>query len=38
MVALFFGWVVKKIRPLFGANLSHGITNIVLFIIAPFLF
>ncbi len=38
MGALFFGWVVKKIRPLFGVNRSHGITNIVLFIIAPFLF
>ena len=38
MVALFFGWVAKKTRPLFGVNLSHGITNIVLFIIAPFLF
>lgn len=37
-VALFFGWVVKKTGSLVGVTLSHGITNIVLFLIAPFFF
>lgn len=38
MVALFFGWIVKKTGSLLGVTLSHGITNIVLFIIAPLFF
>lgn len=37
MVALFFGGVVKKTGLLQRVTLSHGITNIVLFIVAPFL-
>ena len=37
-IALFFGWVVKKTGSLLGVSLCHGITNIVLFIIAPFFF
>ena len=37
-VALFFGWVVKKTGSLLGVTLSHGITNIILFLVAPFLF
>ena len=35
-VALFFGWVVKKTGSLLGVSLSHGITNIVLYLVAPF--
>ncbi|MFC1864494.1 lysostaphin resistance A-like protein [Chloroflexota bacterium] len=38
VVALFFGWVVKKTGSLFGAILSHGIANIVLYLVAPFFF
>ena len=38
VVALFFGWVVRKTGSLLGVTLSHGVTNIVLFIIAPFFF
>ncbi|MFC1847165.1 lysostaphin resistance A-like protein [Chloroflexota bacterium] len=38
VVALFFGWVVKKTGSLFGVTLSHGLTNIILFIVAPFYF
>ncbi|MFC2025418.1 lysostaphin resistance A-like protein [Chloroflexota bacterium] len=34
-VALFFGWVVKKTGSLFGVTLSHSITNLVLFLVAP---
>ena len=37
VVALFFGWVVKKTGSLLGATLSHGITNILLFLVVPFL-
>ena len=37
-VALFFGWVVKKTGSLLGVTLSHGITNIILFVVAPFVF
>jgi len=37
-VALFFSLVVKKTGSLLGVTLSHGITNIVLFLIAPFFF
>ncbi len=38
IVALFFGWVVKKTGSLLGVTLSHGIANIVLFLVAPFFF
>ena len=38
VIALFFGWVVKKTGSLFGVTLSHGIANIVLFLVAPLLF
>ena len=35
-VALFFGWIVKKTGSLLGVTLSHGITNILLFLVVPF--
>jgi len=35
-IALFFGWVVNKTGSLLGVTLSHGITNIVLYLIIPF--
>ncbi len=38
VVALFFGWVVNKTGSLFGVTLSHGITNIMLFLVVPFFF
>lgn len=38
VIALFFAWVVKKTGSLLGVTLSHGITNIVLYLIAPFFF
>ncbi len=38
VVALFFGWVVKKTGSLLGVTLAHGLTNIILFIVAPFYF
>lgn len=38
VIALFFGWVVKKTGSLFGVTLSYGLTNIMLFIVAPVFF
>ncbi|MFC1954734.1 lysostaphin resistance A-like protein [Chloroflexota bacterium] len=38
VIAMFFGWAVKKTGSLFGVILSHGITNIVLFLVVPILF
>ena len=37
LVGLFFGWVVYKTGSILGVTLSHGITNIVLFLVMPFL-
>jgi membrane protease YdiL (CAAX protease family) len=36
-IAVFFGWAVKKTGSLLGVTLSHGLANIVLYLIAPFL-
>ncbi|MBI2850920.1 MAG: CPBP family intramembrane metalloprotease, partial [Chloroflexi bacterium] len=38
VVAMFFGWAVKKTGSLFGVTLAHGIANIVLFLVAPVIF
>jgi len=38
VVALFFGWVVKKTGSLLGVTLAHGITNTLLYLVAPFFF
>ncbi len=37
VIALFFGWVVNKTGSLLGVTLSHGITNITLYLIIPLL-
>lgn len=36
-VALIFGWVTERTRSIIGVSLAHGITNIVLFLVMPFL-
>ncbi len=36
LIGLFFGWVVNKTGSLLGVALSHGITNITLYLIIPF--
>ncbi len=36
-IGLFFGWVVKKTGSLLGVTLSHGLTNIGLFLVIPYL-
>ena len=36
-VGLFFGWIVQRTRSLLGVTLAHGWTNIMLFLIMPFL-
>ncbi len=38
VVAFFFAWVVKRIGSLLGVTLSHGITNIVLYLVVPLFF
>lgn len=35
VVALFFGWTVKKTGSIFGVTLSHGITNVLLYLVLP---
>jgi membrane protease YdiL (CAAX protease family) len=37
-IGLFFSWVVKKTGSILGVSLSHGITNIGLYLIIPFIF
>lgn len=36
IVGTFFGWVVARTRSLVGVTLSHGLTNIFLFLVMPF--
>jgi membrane protease YdiL (CAAX protease family) len=36
LIGLFFGWVVHKTGSLLGVTLSHGITNIGIYLIVPF--
>ncbi|MBN1933720.1 MAG: CPBP family intramembrane metalloprotease [Anaerolineae bacterium] len=36
-VALFFGWAAERTRSIVGVTFAHGITNIVLFLVMPFL-
>jgi membrane protease YdiL (CAAX protease family) len=36
VVGLFFGWVVHRTRSLLGVTLAHGLTNIVLLLVLPF--
>lgn len=35
---LFFGWIVERTGTILGVTLSHALTNIVLFLVMPFLF
>jgi uncharacterized protein len=35
MVALFFGWIVKKTGSIIGVSFSHGFLNVVLYLILP---
>jgi membrane protease YdiL (CAAX protease family) len=37
VVAVFFGWVVMKTGSIVGVTLSHGLTNISLYLVIPFL-
>ena len=37
LVGLFFAAMVKRTGSLLGAILSHGVTNVVLFLVAPFM-
>jgi membrane protease YdiL (CAAX protease family) len=35
-VGLIFGWITYKTRSIIGVTLAHGLTNIMLFLIMPF--
>lgn len=37
IVSLFFGWIFTRTRSLLGITLAHGLTNIMLFLIMPYL-
>lgn len=36
-VGLLFGWIVKKTGSIFGVTLAHGLANITLYLVFPFL-
>jgi membrane protease YdiL (CAAX protease family) len=36
VVALVFGWVVRRSGSLLGVTLAHGLTNVILFLVMPF--
>jgi membrane protease YdiL (CAAX protease family) len=36
LIALFFGWMVKKTGSITGVTLAHGLTNIMLYIVMPY--
>ncbi len=36
-IALIYGWAVRKTGSIMGVSVSHGITNVTLFLVAPFL-
>ena len=37
LIALLYGWVVRKTGSIIGVSMSHGITNITLFLLVPFI-
>ena len=37
-IALYFGWIAYKSKSILGVSAAHGITNITLYLIWPFLF
>jgi membrane protease YdiL (CAAX protease family) len=37
-MALFFGWIVKRSGSILGVSLSHGLVNIGLYLLFPFIF
>lgn len=38
VISLYFGWIVKVTKSIVGVALAHGICNIALYLIIPFLF
>ncbi|MFQ6019753.1 MAG: lysostaphin resistance A-like protein [Dehalococcoidia bacterium] len=36
-IALIYAWAVRKTGSILGVSLSHGLTNIMLFLVAPFI-
>jgi len=38
VISLYFGWIVTETKSILGVALAHGICNIALYLIVPFLF
>ncbi len=36
-IALIYGWVARRTGSIMGVSVSHGVTNIVLFLVVPFI-
>ena len=37
VIALLYGWVARKTGAIIGVSVSHGVTNITLFLVVPFI-
>jgi len=37
LIALLYGWVVRRTGSIIGVSVSHGVTNITLFLLVPFI-
>ena len=37
VIALIYGWVARRTGSIMGVSMSHGITNIMLFLVVPFI-
>jgi len=37
LIALLYGWVVRRTGSIIGVSVSHGVTNITLFLVVPFI-
>jgi membrane protease YdiL (CAAX protease family) len=36
VVAVVFGWAVRRTGSLLGVTVAHGLTNVILFLVMPF--
>ena len=36
VIALIYGWVARRTGSIMGVSMSHGVTNIMLFLVVPF--
>lgn len=38
LVGYYFAWIAYRTRSIFAVTIAHGLTNIILFLVAPFMF